>query len=79
MISRRTDAAQAQSIRAEQARLTAAAAENKASQAAAAARRGPAFADAPTIRRWLKPQTLRAQFVLTEIFQPALALRPERV
>jgi hypothetical protein len=43
--------------------------------AAPAARKGPAFADAPTIRKWLKPQTLRAQFVLTEIFQPPLALR----
>jgi hypothetical protein len=30
---------------------------------------------AGTISRWLRPQTLNQQFVLTEIFQPPLALR----
>lgn len=32
-------------------------------------------ASAATIRRWLAPTTLRRQFILTELFQPALALR----
>jgi hypothetical protein len=35
-------------------------------------------ATAPTISRWLKPQTLRQQFILTEILQPPLAMREER-
>ena len=30
---------------------------------------------APMIKRWLTPETLRQQFILTEIFQPPLALR----
>ena len=30
------------------------------------------------LRRWLRPQTLRTQFIVTEIFQPPLALREER-
>jgi len=41
-----------------------------------AAVRSPApGALAPAISRWLKPETLRQQFILTEIFQPPLALR----
>ena len=32
--------------------------------------------DSVAIRRWLKPATLRQQFILTELFQPPLALRP---
>jgi len=36
-------------------------------------------ADAPALSRWLRPETLRRQFILTEIFQPPLALRdPDR-
>jgi hypothetical protein len=35
-------------------------------------------ATAPAISRWLKPGTLRQQFILTEIFQPPLAMREER-
>jgi hypothetical protein len=31
--------------------------------------------DAKVLARWLRPQTLRSQFILTEIFQPPLALR----
>jgi hypothetical protein len=34
--------------------------------------------DARTLRRWLNPQTLRSQYILTEILQPPLALRQER-
>ena len=30
------------------------------------------------IARWLKPATLRQQFVLTEVFQPPLGMRDER-
>jgi hypothetical protein len=33
---------------------------------------------ASTIKRWATPNTLRQQFILTEIFQPPLAMRPER-
>lgn len=32
-------------------------------------------ASAPALSRWLNPATLRQQFILTEIFQPPLALR----
>jgi len=35
-------------------------------------------AEAPAISRWLTPKTLRSQFILTEVFQPPVALRPER-
>jgi len=31
--------------------------------------------DAKVLARWLRPQTLRAQFILTEIFQPPVSLR----
>lgn len=34
--------------------------------------------DAAALRRWLRPQVLHSQFVLSEIFQPPLALRPPR-
>jgi hypothetical protein len=34
--------------------------------------------DAAAFRRWLTPATLRQQFLLTEIFQPPLALREPR-
>jgi hypothetical protein len=33
------------------------------------------FVDAKVLVRWLRPQTLRSQFILTEIFQPPIALR----
>jgi hypothetical protein len=68
-------AAAAQADAASVARNAAAATANSSSKPA---RRGPTMADAPTIRRWLKPQTLRAQFILTEVFQPPLALRSDR-
>ncbi len=32
-------------------------------------------ASAPAIAKWLKPETLRSQFILTEIFQPPVAMR----
>jgi hypothetical protein len=32
-------------------------------------------ATAQTLNRWLNPTTLRQQFIITEIFQPPLALR----
>ena len=32
----------------------------------------------PAISRWLKPATLRQQFILTEVFQPPLGMREER-
>ncbi|HRK29922.1 MAG TPA: hypothetical protein PLD59_02500, partial [Tepidisphaeraceae bacterium] len=38
---------------------------------------GPAV-DAGQLRGWLRPQTLREQFMLTEILQRPLALRPDR-
>jgi hypothetical protein len=31
--------------------------------------------DAAVLRRWLRPQVLRNQFIFSEIFQPPLALR----
>jgi hypothetical protein len=33
---------------------------------------------AETIRKWMTPNTLRKQFMLTEIFQPPVAMRDER-
>ena len=33
------------------------------------------YVDAQVLGRWLRPQTLRSQFILTEIFQPPVALR----
>jgi hypothetical protein len=35
-------------------------------------------ATAASLAKWLKPSTLRQQFILTEIFQPPLTMRPER-
>jgi hypothetical protein len=39
----------------------------------------PVSATAPVIRKWLRPGTLRSQFILTEIFQKPLALREEHL
>lgn len=36
-------------------------------------------ATAPALAQWLRPETLRTQFILTEILQPPLALREEKV
>jgi hypothetical protein len=33
------------------------------------------YVDAQVLGRWLKPQTLRSQFMLTEVFLPPVALR----
>lgn len=41
-------------------------------------RAAPTGTLAPAISRWLKPETLRQQFILTEIFQPPIALRERR-
>jgi hypothetical protein len=35
----------------------------------------PATVGAVAIRRWMRPQTLRQQFILTEVLQPPLAFR----
>jgi hypothetical protein len=35
-------------------------------------------ANATVLGRWLRPATLQQQFILTEIFQPPIALRPQR-
>ena len=45
---------------------------------AAAAKPKPPTVQAPTIRRWLTPTTLRQQFILTELFQPPLSMREEQ-
>lgn len=46
---------------------------------AATIRRAPGVAgNAAALSRWLTPQTLRSQFMLTEILQPPLALRESR-
>jgi hypothetical protein len=37
-----------------------------------------AGANASSIRRWLRPDSLRKQFILTELLQPSLALREPR-
>jgi hypothetical protein len=37
----------------------------------------PSAPVAASIHRWLRPATLRSQFILTEIFRPPLALRDE--
>lgn len=44
----------------------------------AAARPKPSTVDAVAVKKWLNPATLRHQFILTEILQPPLALRPDR-
>jgi hypothetical protein len=38
----------------------------------------PSSVNATAIRRWLTPSTLQKQFILTEIFQPPLAMRGDR-
>ena len=38
----------------------------------------PRAVSAESIAHWLRPATLRQQFILTEILQPPLALRPPR-
>lgn len=38
----------------------------------------PSVADAATIRKWATPAKLRQQYILTEIFSPPVALRPDR-
>lgn len=38
----------------------------------------PAPADATTLAQWMRPQTLRAQFVLTEVLKPPVGLRAPR-
>jgi hypothetical protein len=44
---------------------------------AAAPIRQPLSANAATLRAWLRPATLKQQFILTEVLQPPLALRDE--
>jgi hypothetical protein len=46
---------------------------------APAAAKPVASVDAKLLSRWLRPQTLRTQFILTEIFQPPVALRESRL
>ena len=41
--------------------------------------RPAATANALAIRRWLNPTTLKQQFILTELFQPPIALREPRI
>jgi hypothetical protein len=43
--------------------------------APAAVKRPSVAVDAAALRRWLRPQTLHNQFMLSEIFQPPVALR----
>jgi hypothetical protein len=50
-------------------------AKSIAATAAAASVDKKPSANAATLRRWMNPTTLRQQFMLTEIFQPPLALR----
>jgi hypothetical protein len=53
-----------------------------ATASAAAARPSPArrtFANAPALARWMRPETLRRQFILTEILKPPVGLRPPRL
>jgi hypothetical protein len=35
----------------------------------------PATASASAIRQWLRPATLRSQFILTELLRPPVGLR----
>ena len=47
-----------------------------AAQTAAPSVKHPSVAvDAAALRRWLKPRVLRDQFILSEVFQPPIALR----
>jgi hypothetical protein len=43
------------------------------------ARRTGGGPTAAALHQWLTPQTLRSQYILTEILQPPLALRPDRL
>ncbi len=43
--------------------------------AAAPAKPAAVYVDAKVLTRWLVPQTLRSQFILTEVFQPPVSLR----
>jgi hypothetical protein len=56
-----------------------AATEIRSPGAGAAAAARPLSATAATLNRWLRPSTLRQQFMLTEVLQPPLALRPDRL
>ncbi len=47
-------------------------------RAAAAATASRRSADAASVKRWLRPETLRQQFILTEVLQPPVALREPR-
>jgi hypothetical protein len=55
-------------------RATAAAQRPVSTSAASAAAAGPSV-NAAVIRRWANPSVLQKQFILTEIFQPPLAMR----
>lgn len=46
-----------------------------AAQSPVRSKQATANVDADQLRNWLRPQTLREQFILTEILQPPLALR----
>jgi hypothetical protein len=52
-------------------------AKSIAATAAAASPNAKPSANAATLKRWMNPSTLRQQFMLTEIFQPPLALREQ--
>jgi hypothetical protein len=56
----------------------AAAAQRAAPSSLAAARKPAVTVNATAIHSWLTPSVLQKQFILTEIFQPPLALREER-
>jgi type IV secretory pathway VirB10-like protein len=45
----------------------------------ASATKTASTANAMAINRWLNPKTLKQQFILTELFQPPLALRDNRI
>jgi hypothetical protein len=47
--------------------------------AAAAPKRPKVSANASAVAKWLRPDTLRQQFILTEILQPPLALRDQHL
>lgn len=42
-------------------------------------RNAPSGATAATLNKWLTPQTLRQQYILTELFSPPVALRPNHL
>jgi hypothetical protein len=51
-------------------------APGRASDGAATAHTAKSSANATLLRKWLNPTTLQQQFMLTEILQPPIALRP---